>query len=269
MKKLIFFCMVLISLVVTSCKTREVIIYMQDVPQADTTYVIQQSGNILIRPGDKLSIIVSTSIPELANTFNLSAPYRLVGRNTSTTDEAQTAYYTVDSKGEIDFPILGKLKVGGMAREDIADLIKMKLTEGGDKVLLQDAVVTVNYANLTFSVVGEVGAPGRYTFDKDRITVLEAISMAKDLTIMGKRENVMVSRYENDGKINVYRLDLRNTKQMINSPAYFVQQNDIIYVEPNKSRTRQTTTTTGTLQTPSFWISVASLLTTISALLLR
>lgn len=249
-------------LVVSGCKTREKIVYLQNVPASDTAFTMQKTQCVQIRPGDKISIIVKTDIPEMANTFNLTVPYRYVGNEKNLTNSTQTAYYTVDSQGEIDFPVLGRLKVAGMTREAISDTIKNRLI---NEDLLRDAIVSVEYGNLTFSVIGEVGSPGRYSFDRDRLTLLDALSMAKDLTITGRRDNVLVTRMDDKGNLNTYRVDLRDMNKLLASPVYFVHQNDVIYVEPNETRARQSTASGNSALTPAFWISVASLMTTITA----
>jgi len=266
MKRILFFLAIVSVLMLTGCKTREAIVYMQDIPATDSTFIANAGQIIRIRPGDKISIIVNTSIPEMASTFNLSVPYRFVGGQNTSSGQSQTAYYVVDDDGEIDFPILGKIKVEGKTRNEIAEYVKSCLLQ---KELLKDAVVSVEYGNIAFSVLGEVQAPGRYTFDKDRVTILDAISMARDLTINGRRDNVLVTRTDENGNQQTYRVDLRNAKNLYASPVYCVQQNDIIYVEPNTNKIRQSSVAGNTIQNPSFWISVASLLTTITALIIR
>jgi len=266
MRRLFFFLGIMLAMILNSCKTREQVVYMQDVPQADSMFVVRAAQNIHIRQGDKLSIVVNTSIPEMSTTFNLAIPYHFVGGQGTTSSQLQTAFYTVDENGEIDFPILGKIRVAGMTRTQIGDDIKTRLI---GQNLLKDAVVSVEFGNLTFSVLGEVNAPGRYSFDKDHINILEAISMAKDLTINGRRDNVLLTRTDEQGHQHTYRVDLRNTKSLYGSAIYNVQQNDIIYVEPNTNKVRQSSLAGNTIQNPSFWISVASLLTTITALIIR
>ncbi|MCQ2337992.1 MAG: polysaccharide biosynthesis/export family protein [Paludibacteraceae bacterium] len=260
-QKIIIVVAFIVMLVASGCSTRENIVYLQNVPQSDSSFVMQRAKNIVIRPGDKISIIVKTDIPEMANTFNLTVPYRYVGNDKNYSSGTQTAYYTVDSRGEIDFPVLGRIKVNGMTREAISDTIKFRLIREN---MLRDAVVSVDYGNLTFSVIGEVNNPGRYTFDKDCITLPEALSMANDLSIYGRRDNILVTRVDPKGNLKTYRIDLRDMKKLLSSPVYYLQQNDVIYVEPNETRTRQSTASGNSALTPAFWISVASLLTTVT-----
>ena len=154
-----------------------------------------------------------------------------------------------------------------MTREGLAASIKKALL---DKKLLEDdpLVVTVEFANLNISVLGEVAKPGSYAIDKDKITVLDALGMAGDLTIYGKRDKVVVMR-QVGGKQKVYEVDLTSAEKLVDSPVYFMQQNDVVYVKPNEMRQRQATVSGNTVYTPTFWISVASLLTTITALIIK
>jgi polysaccharide export outer membrane protein len=162
---------------------------------------------------------------------------------------------------------LGAVSASGKTREELANEIKKMLIDG--KLLEDDPlVVTVEFGNLNVSVLGEVAKPGRYNLIKDRTTILDAIGFAGDLTIYGERDCVMVMREEN-GKQKVYEVDLTSAGNMMRSPVYYVQQNDVIYVKPNTMRQRQATVAGNTVYTPSFWISVASLLTTITALIVK
>ena len=133
---------------------------------------------------------------------------------------------------------------------------------------LKDPVVTVEFMNLTYSVLGEVSSPGRYSIEKDKVTILDAISEAGDLTIFGKRENVLVLRNEN-GTQRVYDVNLCSGNDIYNSPVYYLQQDDVVYVEPNKVKARQSTVNGNTIFTPSFWLSVLSLATTITVLIVK
>lgn len=239
---------------------------MQDVPQMDSLFRTQVAEPLKLQCGDKISIIVSSSIPELANIFNMSVPYRFTGALSTSSTTAQTAYYTVDDRGEVDFPILGKISVVGLSRLEVSDRIKQSIL---DRELLKDVVVAVEYANLTYSVLGDVTLPGRYSFDKDRLTLLDALSMAKDMTITGRRSDVLVSRRLPNGMQKTYRVDLRDTKTLYASEAFYIQQNDVIYVVPNSMRARQSSVNGNTVLSTSFWISVASLATSIAVLILK
>lgn len=173
--------------------------------------------------------------------------------------------YTVDSKGDIDFPVLGMLHVQGMTREEMAAYIKKELQSHD---LIKDPVVTVEFMNLSVDVMGEVNRPGRYNIDKDHLTILDALSQAGDLTIYGKREKVLVLRTE-EGKQRVYGINLCSADHLYSSPAYYLQQNDVVYVEPNDTKARQSTVNGNNVRSTSFWISLASLLTSIAVLIAK
>ena len=145
-----------------------------------------------------------------------------------------------------------------MSREQLANYIKEELNR---RDLLKDAVVIVEFVNLNFSILGEVTKPGRYEIDRDKFTILDAISKAGDLTIFGQRDKVYVIR-EEKGKQTYYQVDLTNATNLYKSPVYYLQQNDLVYVRPNETRARQSTVNGNNVLSASFWISIASLLAT-------
>jgi polysaccharide export outer membrane protein len=249
-----------LTAVLGSCATPKVA-YLSDI---GTTAEMQISHPLEIRvqPEDQISILVNSKDPLLVDLFNLPIVSRQVGTNYGTTTTATArglSGYTVDRDGYIDFPVLGKLRIAGMTREDIASFIKRELTSND---LVKDPVVTVEFMNLTVAVLGEVTHPGRFNIDKDKFTILDAISMAGDLTIYGKRDNVAVQRDENGKKV-IYRVDLTSGVDLYSSPAYYMQQNDVVYVEPNLMRARQSTVNGNNVRSSSFWISLTSLLTSV------
>ena len=152
-----------------------------------------------------------------------------------------------------------------MTREEVAVYIKKELQSHD---LIKDPVVTVEFMNLSVNVMGEVNRPGRYNIDKDHLTILDALSQAGDLTIYGKREKVLVLRNEN-GKQRVYGINLCSADHLYSSPVYYLQQNDVVYVEPNDTKARQSTVNGNNVRSTSFWISLASLLTTIRVLIFK
>ena len=170
--------------------------------------------------------------------------------------------YVVDNDGYIDFPVLGKIQVSGMTRWELSNEIKQTLLKEG---YLNDAVVTVEFMNFKVSVLGEVNNPGTYTIEGDKVTVLQALSLAGDLTIFGKRENVTVIR-ELDGERVFYNIDLCSV-DMFKSPAYNLLQNDIVYVEPSEIKARQSTLDDKGLRMTSIMISSGSLLVSVATLL--
>lgn len=253
-----------LALVVASC-TAPKLGYFQDV-QSGQLQELQAPKLVTAQPGDKLSILVGSKDPNLAYLFNL----QIVGRyKTSQSDASlntsQVASYTLDVNGEIDFPVLGKISLQGMTRSQIAAYIKNELIS---RDLLKDPVVTVDFLDLFFSVMGEVNTPGRFLMDHDKTTIIDALSRAGDLTINGKRENVLVMREENGNQM-AYRVDLTNIQSLYNSPVYYLKQGDLIYVEPNEKKAREATAAGNAFLQPTLWISLASLLTSVSVLIFK
>ena len=220
---------------------------------------------IRVRPEDKISILVNSKDPLLMDLFNLPIISRQIGIRSEASNNQGMSGYTINKDGNIDFPVLGHIHVAGMTREEIALCIKEELIS---KNLVKDPVVTVEFMNLTVSVLGEVANPGRFNIDKDRLTLLDALSMAGDLTVYGKRENVLVQREEN-GKKTLYRVNLNSGYDLYASPVYYLQQNDIVYVEPNSVRARQSTVNGNNVRSTSFWLSLAALLTNIKVLIVK
>ncbi len=252
-----------------SCATPTNIPYFQDVVQGSSDSVAV-SKFIRILPGDKISIIVNSKSPDLSYMYNLSYASRYVGAvsdniSSSVNQSAGVQGYAVFDDGTIDFPSLGRIEVAGKTREEIAVLIKNELIESGQ---IQDPVVTVEFLNLKVSVLGEVSHPGRVSIDRDEYTILDALSAAGDLTIYGVREKVKVIRSEN-GIRKTYEVNLCSAHDLYSSPVYYLQQNDMIYVEPNDVRARQSTVNGNNIRSTSFWISLASLLASVTSLILR
>lgn len=265
MKKNIAILWIFVLFLLYSCAAPNVS-YFNDLENGKTEKMLQ-TMDIRLRPDDKVSIVVKSKDPLLADLFNLPVYSHRVGYSQAymTNTSQQMSVYTVDKNGEIDFPVLGKIKVAGLCRDEVAALIKSELT---NRNLVKDPVLTVEYANLGFNVMGEVSKPGRYIFDRDHLTILDAISMAGDLTIQGRRDNILLMRETADGRA-IYRVNLQNGKELLQSPAFYIQQNDVVYVEPNAYRSRQTTVNGNNILSTSFWISVASLLTSIAILIVK
>lgn len=258
-------CAVLTMLAMVGCQTPKTIGYFQDIQQGQNVPTVQPKY-ITFQPGDKTTIIVKSKDPELAELFNLSTVSYRVGQGTSSSyynGSQNVSFYTIDADGNIDFPVIGKIHIAGLQRGEVASLIKGMLV---GKDLVKDAVVTCDFANLSFSVLGEVARPGQYSIDRDQITLLDAIGKAGDLTIYGKRDSVTVLRNE-DGQSKVYKVNLCSWKDVSSSPAYFIKQNDVVYVSPNDTRARQSTVNGNNVRSTSFWISLASLFTSIAVLL--
>jgi polysaccharide export outer membrane protein len=182
----------------------------------------------------------------------------------NTSGGENVAPYTIDRQGDINFPVLGKLHVAGMTREELGEYIRRELIS---RDLAKNPIVTVDYLNLSVTVIGEVGHPGRFAIDREDYTILDALSAAGDLTIYGKRNNIRVLREEN-GVQRVYGVDLNSGRTLAQSPVYYLQQNDVIYVEPNETKARQSTPNGNSVLTPSFWISILSFAASITTIVL-
>ena len=240
-------------------QTYKKINYLQDV-NWDTSMTMKENKGIIIQPQDQLSIIVTSRDPKIAVPFNLSVSTFYTGSELAATGGSQRITgYVVSNEGEINFPSLGSLYVAGLNRWELQDLIRDRLADAG---LLKDAVVTVEFMNFKISVLGEVASPGTYNVTGDKITILQALALARDLTIYGQRENVQVIREQN-GKRQIYMLDLRSS-DVFNSPAYYLQQNDIVYVTPDKVKVGQSTINENYFRSASFWISLTSTAMTIT-----
>lgn len=258
-KKYATYLLVCMAVFFTACTSTKKIIYLQDVVPLKQQE-IEQKYEVIIHGDDLLAIMVNSRDPELVMPFNMPMVTYQLGSNSG--GQQRVLGYLVDTNGNIDFPILGKIHVEGLTRMQLTELIKNKLIDGD---LIKDPIVTVQFLNFKISVMGEVGSPGSFTISGDRITLLEALSMAGDLTIYGRRDRVGVIR-ENNGKRTILFHDLRSA-DIFNSPCYYLQQNDIVYVEPNKAKSGQS----GINQNNSIgvWVSVISLLTTIAVLIFK
>ena len=215
---------------ITSCASRKNLVYFQDEP-LEAGLLISEPEQLVYKPDDILTINVSALDPDTVRPFNLPvvANNTNIGLNAQAQLQVQT--YLVDYDGNIQFPVLGALKVEGLTRTELTSLLTEKIS-----AYVNDPIVNVRLANFTITIIGEVSSPGTFTIQDERITLLEALGMANDLTIFGARKNVLIIR-EVDGKKKFANVDLTSIKT-VNSPVYYLQQNDVIYVEPNKARIR-------------------------------
>ncbi len=244
------------AVALVSCKTREHIVYFQDVNAGDAI-TTQASTTLKLIPGDKLGVVVtSATTPELAMRYNLTP-----GTNNSTTQNTDNLRYTVDENGNIDMLGIGRINVAGLTRSEAA----AKIQEEFHKGILNDAVVTVAAYNRYITVLGEVNRPGQQEFTRENMNLLEAIGKAGDLTITGRRDCIKVFRKEGD-VTKTYFVDLRS-KDLLNSPVYNLQQNDVIYVEPNKVKMGQSTNNDNSVRSLATWLSVSSVITSITILI--
>ena len=250
MKKIIPVLMLLF--LTAACSTQKKVSYFQDLNDGGSVKIAAPQ-DIKLKAGDQFTIYVNSKDQELVQPFNLT---RSASGNSG--NETRLAY-TVDERGYIDFPTLGEIHVEGKTRDELAKHIKNIIIE---KKLVLDPVVIVGFYNQQVSVLGEVSRPGKYNINKDRFTVLDAISLASDLGIQGKRENITVLR-EEYGTQKAYTLNLNDAAQFHASPAFYLQQNDIVYVEPNPSKAAASSTNGNTVRSISFWFSVTSLALTL------
>ena len=260
--------MAVLAVGAASCghKTYNNIAYFQDVEE-DMSLPMDVNRGIVIQPQDKISIVVSTKSTELARPYNLPRVIYTLGAENDNVDGGSSNIlgYVVDNDGNINMAGLGKIHVAGMNRWELSDYVRQMLV---DRNLLTEPNVTVEFMNFKISVLGEVGAPGTYNISGDKVTILQALSLAGDLTIMGKRDNITVLR-EQGKERTFYHLDLRDT-DIFNSPAYYLQQSDVVYVYPSKVRAGQSRINENNFRSFSFWVSIPSMLLsmTTSALLI-
>nr|WP_321029076.1 polysaccharide biosynthesis/export family protein [Bacteroides nordii] len=254
MKHTFLICMVVL---LAACSAPKEVLYLQDISLIKEE-AIDKSYEVIIHKDDLLAIIVNSKDPELALPFNMPlVSYQIGGQNVS---QQRLVGYLVNQDGNIDFPILGEIHVEGLTRMQVTELIKKRLIE---EELIKDPIVTVQFLNFKISVIGEVGRPGTFDISGDRITLLEALSMAGDLTIYGRRDRVAVIR-EKDGKRSILYHDLRSS-DIFQSPCYYLQQNDIVYVEPNNAKTGQSRINSN--NSVGVWLSGVSVLASITSLL--
>ena len=258
--------LLLLVLFASSCASQK-IIYFEDMAE-NTEEKVLNIKEIKIQPDDKISIIVNCKNAQLSNLFNLpyvSQQLGQVGDGSSSGNSQGVSGYTVDEEGFIIFPIIGKIHVAGLNRNEIAEHIASELIS---RDLVKEPVVTVEFLNLTFSVLGEVNNPGRFVIDKDKISLLEGLSLAGDLTLHGQRDKIVVQRQEN-GKQKIYHVDLNSGYSLYASPVYYLQQNDIVYVEPNKYKAKDATVNNKVLRWTSTWLAIVSLLSTITFAIIK
>ncbi|MGY5351709.1 polysaccharide biosynthesis/export family protein [Wenyingzhuangia sp. IMCC45533] len=257
-KKLLFSS--ILMLLLFSCASRKDIIYLQDLKSPDglvkdVKMVDFESPTFKI--DDRITINISSINPEAARPFNLYVTsFNTQGISAGGGQQQQS--YLVDANGNISFPQLGKIKIEGKTRIGLEKYLEEQL-----KPFLPDVKANVQLVNFRISILGEVNRPGEYRFNREKISILQAIGLAGDLTIHGKRKDIKLIREEN-GELKYYDISLR-TKELINSPAYFLKQNDVIYVPPNKPKVNASASS----PTASYIISATGLLITIISILTR
>ncbi len=220
---------ILAAILITSCATKEEVVYFNGIDSKDNIVGID-SYSPTYHIDDELVIVVNALDPEAARPFNkitVSVSQDMVDAR----GRERLLTYRIDSDGNINFPVLGKIKLAGLNREQATKAMQEKLTD-----YIKDPIVDIETVNYKITVLGEVNRPGSYTTSNERITLLEALAMAGDLTIYGERENVLVIQ-DYDGKKTYTRVNLKS-QELFESPVYYLSQNDVVYVEPNKTQAK-------------------------------
>ncbi len=248
-----------IALLLASCASTKSAWYLQDI-QDFTPEQIAEQGQIRIKPFDRLTIVVNSKNPELAVPFNSSTAYASLSGVTANSNATNNSLQvrTVDKDGWLEMPVIGKVQCLDLTRHELEQLIAKKIVEGGH---INDPTVNVQFSGMKFAVIGEVARPGRYDISRDKITIFDALAMAGDMTIYGVRNDVTVQR-EVDGVRHLEVLDL-TSKELYKSPAFYIQQNDVIYVRPNKYRAQAGEIS----QNRSFYISLVSTAISVATLI--
>ncbi len=250
-----------------SCGSYRQVPYMVDAERLQI-YELEQNAKIFeakIMAKDVLTISVNTTVPEAAAPFNLGSNAGSgVGINNPSNYSIQGATlqtYIVDKDGFIEYPIVGRLKLMGLTRTEAQDLIISKIHPA---YITEKPIVNVRFKNYKVSVLGEVARPGQFIVESEQCTIFDALAMAGDMTIYGKRENVMLIREDNNGKKSITRINLQNPRLVLDPNVYYLQQNDVLYVEPNKTKSKASSIGTG----ETYAISVLTTLVSITTLLI-
>lgn len=252
------FLIVAIVAFASSCASPKDVVYFQDEILGNITAENNKNFQIKFKPDDLLTIDVSALDPDAARPFNLPAVSYNSSSVISARGELKMQTYLIDSQGNIEFPVLGTVTLGGLTRSEANTMLKEKLVE-----YIKNPIVNIRLANFTVTVLGEVNQPGTYRVEDERISVTEALGLAGDLTIYGKRNNIFLIREVGNEK-RFAKLDLTSIN-VVNSPYYYLTQNDVLYVEPNKAKVRSSSYN----QNNGIIISAIATLATIAAILIK
>ncbi len=261
MAKLIKYTYIVITSIIifSSCTAYKKIPYLKDVKNEVSAQAKVPEARIF--PNDLLTIIVNTTTPEAAYAFNLSlTPNNVIGRSNTINSSMGLQSYLVESDGTINFPVLGKISVIGKTKKEVELYIKERIFP---KYITEEPIIHIRFANYQISILGEVKAPGNYNIFDERVSIFDALALAGDMTMYGKRKNILIVREKTDGTKETYRINLQD-KNIMNSPFYYLQQNDVVYVEPNKHQANSSAI--GRAETLS--ISVTSTLISLTSLLI-
>ena len=255
--------LMLLPFLLVACQSYKKVPYFQDVEVVNQVEQQEKLYDARIMPKDLLTIVVSCTNPELAIPFNLTVASNAgmaASSSSYVTTQPTLQAYLVDNDGNINFPVLGELKLGGLTKKEAERLVIDKL-----KAYMKEIpIVTVRMVNYKISVIGEVTRPGTFTISNEKVNLLEALAMAGDMTVYGLRDNVKLIREDANGKQQIITLNLNNAETIL-SPYYWLQQNDIVYVTPNKAKARNSDVGNST----SLWFSATSILVSIVSLLVN
>lgn len=257
MKRLFYLLSPVLVVLMVACSGQKQIVYFQDI-QAGDSDTIQDTVLIRLQVSDKVNIHVSARDPEISNLFSLYSTGNIQA------NQNMKSGYTIDSNGDITFPILGKIHVVGMTREELTEYLVTLLQ---DRQLIRDPVVTVEFENLTVTVLGDANTSKRIYINKDYYTLLDAMADMGDLQITGVRENVKVLRNHN-GVVTAYNVNLCSAQDIYASPVYYLQQNDVIYIAPNKKKSRGYYDNATMLVTPTFWTGIVSSILSLTSVII-
>lgn len=252
-----FLSIALLTLLLSSCMSTKNITYFQNKNEIDLT-LSKQLYDAKIMPKDILQIQIFTMTPEASEPFNLR---KTTGLTSVGSDESSVYSYLVDNDGIIVLPVIGKISVGGLTKNETEQLIKSKVQPYLSET--EDIVVHVRMMNYKYAILGGVRSPGLYTTQNEKVSILEAIAKAGDLTTFAYRDRIYLIRENNEGQKEFHRLNI-NDANIISSPYFYLQQNDVIYVEPRKTEARNSFISANT----SIWISLATSLMSVATFIL-
>ena len=259
-KRIRLFLIVAVIVLAASCNSAKNVAYLQGADEADMAAFAQTTPlyEARILPKDLLTVTVVATDPEAVKPFNLTVPAMTTG--TTTYSQPALQPYLVDNSGQINFPVLGMITLKGLTKREAEEKITGLLV----KYLKEMPVVTVNFVNYKISVLGEVARPNTFTISNEKVNILEALAMAGDMTIWGKRDNVKIIREDADGNKQVIVMNL-NDRELIFSPYFYLQQNDVVYVEPNKTKAKNSEIGSAT----GIWLSATSIMISVATLLIN
>ena len=250
---------------ITSCGSSKGVAYLQD-DDSDGLFAIEFADqtktmfDARIMPKDLLTITVSATEPEAVRPFNLVMPSFTSGADIRTTGQSQLQTYLVDNSGYVNFPVIGQIQLKGLTKSQAEEKIKGLVME----YVKEEPIVTVKSVNYKISVIGEVARPNTFTIVNEKVNIFEALAMAGDMTIWGRRDNVKIIREDAEGQKKIIYMNL-NDKNLIYGDNFYLQQNDVVYVEPNKVKAQNS----GIGQSTTLWFSAVSVLVSVAGLVVN